>query len=118
MTASPPPAPEGGTTAETLEQMQARHRKELKDLQGRITNKKKNATKKTRKFVNDECAEMERQLRERQEQEVRRLLGQDEDEAQEDGVDGVNGVDGPIPDQKQEEEISSKLSATHLSSSQ
>ncbi|UKZ48704.1 hypothetical protein TrVGV298_002932 [Trichoderma virens] len=35
--------------AETLEQMQARHRRELKDLQGRITSKKRNATKKTRK---------------------------------------------------------------------
>ncbi|RSL66939.1 hypothetical protein CEP54_003518 [Fusarium duplospermum] len=50
---------------ETLEQIQARHRRELKDLQGRITGKKKNATKKTRKGVNDECAEMERNLREK-----------------------------------------------------
>ncbi|UPL01255.1 hypothetical protein LCI18_012189 [Fusarium solani-melongenae] len=50
---------------ETLEQVQARHRRELKDLQGRITGKKKNATKKTRKGVNDECAEMERSLREK-----------------------------------------------------
>ncbi|EEU45140.1 uncharacterized protein NECHADRAFT_40750 [Fusarium vanettenii 77-13-4] len=50
---------------ETLEQVQARHRRELKDLQGRITGKKKNATKKTRKGVNDECAEMERTLREK-----------------------------------------------------
>jgi len=47
---------------ETLEQIQARHRKELNDLQSRITNKKKNATKKTRKGVNDECAELERLL--------------------------------------------------------
>ncbi|KUI74281.1 OTU domain-containing protein 2 [Cytospora mali] len=52
-----------GGTSETLEQMQARHRKEAKDLQGRMTNKKKNATKKTRKGVNDECAEMERKER-------------------------------------------------------
>ncbi|KAJ4308315.1 OTU protein [Fusarium piperis] len=51
--------------SETLEQVQARHRRELKDLQGRITGKKKNATKKTRKGVNDECAEMERSLREK-----------------------------------------------------
>ncbi|KAM0344683.1 hypothetical protein ACHAPU_007278 [Fusarium lateritium] len=51
---------------ETLEQVQARHRRDLKDLQGRITGKKKNATKKTRKGVNDECAELERQLREKQ----------------------------------------------------
>ncbi|GKT99769.1 otu protein 2 [Fusarium langsethiae] len=58
---------------ETLEQIQTRHRRELKDLQGRITGKKKNATKKTRKGVNDECAEMERQLRDKQAAEVAAL---------------------------------------------
>lgn len=70
--ASPPP--------ETLEQMQARHRKEARDLQGRITSKKKNATKKTRKGVNDECAEMERQMRGRQAEEARALEGEGEEE--------------------------------------
>lgn len=54
---------------ECLEEMQTRHRKEQKDLQARVTQKKKGATKKTRKGVNDECAELERQLKERQEQE-------------------------------------------------
>jgi OTU domain-containing protein 6 len=58
---------------ETLEQIQTRHRRELKDLQGRITGKKMNATKKTRKGVNDECAEMERQLREKQAAEIAAL---------------------------------------------
>ncbi|CEI67022.1 hypothetical protein FVEN_g9798 [Fusarium venenatum] len=58
---------------ETLEQIQTRHRRELKDLQGRITGKKKNATKKTRKGVNDECAEMERQLRDKQAAEIAAL---------------------------------------------
>jgi OTU domain-containing protein 6 len=62
--------------SETLDQLQARHRKEQKDLQGRITNKKKNATKKTRKGVNDECAELERQLKDRQEEEIRNLKGE------------------------------------------
>ncbi len=60
---------------ETLEQVQARHRKEKKDLQGRITNKKKNATKKNRKSVNDECAELERQTEERHQEELARLTG-------------------------------------------
>jgi OTU domain-containing protein 6 len=58
---------------ETLDQMQARHRRELKDLQGRITNKKKNATKKSRKGVNDECAEMERQVKEQQADQIASL---------------------------------------------
>ncbi|KAK7737912.1 OTU protein [Cytospora paraplurivora] len=92
------------TPSETLEQAQSRHRKEAKDLQGRITNKKKNATKKTRKGVNDECAEMERQMRDRHAEELRRISGEaggddddddnnetripdNEDDAPEDGVD-------------------------------
>jgi OTU domain-containing protein 6 len=79
--------------SESLEQMQARHRKEQRDLQGRITNKKKNATKKTRKGVNDECAELERELRERHEAELRQLLGGDDA--------GIEDEDGS---EKQEEE--------------
>ncbi|KAK1728716.1 hypothetical protein CaCOL14_005433 [Colletotrichum acutatum] len=61
--------------SETLEQMQSRHRKEQRDLVGRITSKKKNATKKTRKGVNDECAELERQLKAKHEEEVAGLSG-------------------------------------------
>ncbi|KAF5694671.1 OTU domain-containing protein [Fusarium globosum] len=63
---------------ETLEEIQTRHRRELKNLQGRITGKKKNATKKTRKGVNDECAEMERQLREKQATEIAALNNSDD----------------------------------------
>ncbi|KAL2128878.1 hypothetical protein VTI74DRAFT_8521 [Chaetomium olivicolor] len=73
-------SPETLIMGESLEQAQARHRKEQRDLQSRITNKKKNATKKTRKFVNDECAELERQLKERQEEELRKLSGEADDE--------------------------------------
>ncbi|KAI1156424.1 OTU domain-containing protein 6B [Nemania diffusa] len=60
---------------ETPEAIQARHRKEQRDLQSRITSKKKNATKKTRKGVNDECATLERELKQRQEQELAALNG-------------------------------------------
>ncbi|CAI6342578.1 unnamed protein product [Periconia digitata] len=55
---------------ETLEALQARHRKEQRDLVSRITQKKKQATKKTRKGVNDECERLEREQKERQEQEL------------------------------------------------
>ncbi|RYP43034.1 hypothetical protein DL768_010119 [Monosporascus sp. mg162] len=75
---------------ETLETIQARHRKEQRDLQSRITNKKKNATKKTRKGVNDECAELERQLRERQERELAVFNGE-ADAMEDDGDDAVDG---------------------------
>ncbi|KAL5348776.1 OTU protein [Pseudogymnoascus australis] len=60
---------------DSLEEVQARHRKENKDLQGRITQKKKQATKKTRKGVNDECVELERRLKETQAAELSALRG-------------------------------------------
>ncbi|KAJ4306144.1 OTU protein [Collariella sp. IMI 366227] len=85
-------APEEVTAMEeTLDQMQARHRKEQRNLVSRVTNKKKNATKKTRRGVNEECAELERQLKERQEEEMRKFTtgGVDEDE----DVDGVEQED-------------------------
>jgi OTU domain-containing protein 6 len=91
------------TKMESLEEMQSRHRKEQKDLQSRITQKKKGATKKTRKGVNSECEELERQLKEKQEQELATLNGDavpDIDDVPELGVplnkepetNGVNGV--------------------------
>ncbi|KAF4448747.1 hypothetical protein F53441_7895 [Fusarium austroafricanum] len=95
---------------QTLEQIQARHRRELKDLQGRITGKKKNATKKTRKGVNDECAEMERQLREKQAAEIAALNpsednnneegGGEEEEEEEEG-----DAKSEVKDQREEDEL-------------
>jgi OTU domain-containing protein 6 len=55
---------------ETLEALQSRHRKEQRDLVSRITQKKKQASKKTRKSVNDECERLERELKERQAHEL------------------------------------------------
>jgi OTU domain-containing protein 6 len=90
---------------ETLDEMHSRHRKEQKDLQSRVTQKKKNASKKTRKGVNTECDELERQLKERQDQERVALNGEavpgaddvpDLDESVDEPVvpqsNGVNGV--------------------------
>src|ERR1700761_1940279 len=53
-----------------MEETLARHRKEKRDLQARITQKKKNATKKTRKGVNDECERLERELAEKHQAEL------------------------------------------------
>ncbi|OTA06183.1 OTU-like cysteine protease, putative [Trichoderma parareesei] len=83
--------------------MQARHRRELKDLQGRITNKKKNATKKTRKGVNDECAEMERQLREKQAAEVAALSGEAEEKGEEEDGEPEEGVQQQEDTQQQKD---------------
>ncbi|MCJ1352770.1 MAG: hypothetical protein MMC33_002754 [Icmadophila ericetorum] len=58
-----------------MEELPKRHRQEQRDLQSRITQKKRSATKKTRKFINDECTEMERQLKETQEKELAEVGG-------------------------------------------
>ena len=58
-----------------MEDLQKKHRQEQRDLQSRITNKKKNATKKTRKGVNDECDRLERELLDRQAGELASLTG-------------------------------------------
>ena len=58
-----------------MEIVQKRHRQEEKDLQARVMQKKKSASKKTRKGVNDECAELERQLKERQAVELSAIDG-------------------------------------------
>ncbi|KAL5116649.1 OTU protein [Pleosporales sp. CAS-2024a] len=76
---------------ETLETLQARHRKEQRDLVSRITQKKKQASKKTRKGVNDECERLERELKERQESELAALNGQVVDEETEDEEEAQDG---------------------------
>jgi len=58
-----------------MDELQAKHRKELKDLQAKITSKKKQATKKTRKGVNDECDRLEQETKERQAAEITALNG-------------------------------------------
>jgi OTU domain-containing protein 6 len=82
---------------ETLEQLQARHSKERKDLQARTTAKKKSASKKNRKGVNTECDELEISLRIKQEQELMVL-------------NGVPDVDD-VPDLEEEPESTGKDSA-------
>lgn len=74
-----------------MEDLQAKHQKEQRELQSRITQKKKNATKKTRKGVNDECDTIERELKERQKAEVAALDGNE---------DVASTIDGLTLDEK------------------
>lgn len=64
-----------------MDELTARHRKEQRDLQSRITQKKKQANKKTRKGVNDECDRLEAELKTKQEAEVTALDGDSETNA-------------------------------------
>lgn len=72
-----------------MDDIRQRHRKEAKDLQSKITQKKKAATKKTRKGVNDECDKLERDMKERHEAE----LGAIDSPALQDGHDPLDGDD-------------------------
>jgi OTU domain-containing protein 6 len=78
---------------ESREEMQSRHRKEKKDLESRVMQKKKGSSKKTRKGVNSECDELERQLQERQEQERATILGESAPD-----TDNVPELDEPTND--------------------
>jgi len=106
-----------------MEEMQKKHRQEQKDLQARVTQKKKSATKKTRKGVNDECAELERQLKDRHNNETL-SLAQDADPSQKDNqelqVNGqesstvqqpANGVEASIADLSISDKTDESISA-------
>ena len=78
-----------------MEELQKKHRQDQKDLQARITQKKKSATKKTRKGINDECAELEQQLKGKHKDEISSFV----QDADPDRVDGqgpmANGEEEP-----------------------
>ncbi|KAF2175708.1 cysteine proteinase [Zopfia rhizophila CBS 207.26] len=92
--------------SETPESLQSRHRKEQRDLVARITQKKKSATKKTRKGVHDECERLEQELKERQAQEIAVLNGnntenptlqpEQHDTRDEEEDDQANGVEKAV----------------------
>ncbi|TID26286.1 cysteine proteinase [Venturia nashicola] len=58
-----------------MDDILAKHRKEQRDLQSVITQKKKAASKKTRKGINEECTRLEQHLQSRQEEELAALNG-------------------------------------------
>ncbi|KAL6705049.1 OTU protein [Coniothyrium glycines] len=62
---------------ESLEALAARHRKEQRDLASQTTQKKKQASKKTRKAVNEECERLETALRQKHAHERQSLNGED-----------------------------------------
>lgn len=59
-----------------MEELQSKHRKEQRDLQSRVTQKKKQASKKTRKGVNEECDRLEAGLKQQQADEIATFNGE------------------------------------------
>jgi OTU domain-containing protein 6 len=72
-----------------IEELVKKHKVEQRDLQARITQKKKNATKKTRKGINDECQSLEREMHDRHAKElnVRAVVDEMQDIANEQELD-------------------------------
>ncbi|ODH52247.1 hypothetical protein GX48_01564 [Paracoccidioides brasiliensis] len=93
-----------------MEELQARHRKELRDLQGRITQIKKSATKKTRKGVNDQCDRLYHELLEKQRAEISALHGDMEPPTSDlDRLNLVNGAgDSEHPSENDKENSNSQ----------
>ncbi|PWW72403.1 cysteine proteinase [Tuber magnatum] len=88
-------------TETNREELLARHRKEVRELTARIIQKKKNATKKTRRGINSECESLEHELKERQSREIAAL----------DNPDGESTEASDVPGSKpqgQEREESTK----------
>ncbi|KAL9006531.1 MAG: hypothetical protein Q9188_000691 [Gyalolechia gomerana] len=79
-----------------MEELQKKHRQEQRDLQARITQKKKSATKKTRKGVNDECAELERQLKETQNLEISDITGESQNHGHPPDINDISNEGEPI----------------------
>lgn len=77
-----------------MDDLLAKHRKEARELQAKITQKKKSATKKTRKGVNDECERLQTELSERHHAEIAQLNGEP-DQSVTDSLDDMN-LDGAI----------------------
>jgi OTU domain-containing protein 6 len=101
-----------------MEDLLARHRKEKKDLQGKITQKKKSASKKTRKGVNDECDSLEQALQERQAEEIAALKG-DTNAQDPTQVEESSDEDQPLTkeiDDRSESQLTTSLDVLSVSS--
>lgn len=106
-----------------MDELLARHRKELRDLQSVITSKKKQASKKTRKSVNTECETLERELKEKHEREVAELNGGapangDSEEVEEDDVLAqiVQATESKSTDQDTPEKLADDVSELSVGS--
>lgn len=102
-----------------MEEVLARHKKEQRDLQGKITQKKKAATKKTRKGVNDECAALEAKLKEQQAHELAALQGDSvADDAEQQVVDEEQTQVQAEGSKKSSEDIESSVQKLAISDSE
>ena len=96
-----------------MEEIKGKQRQEQKDLQSRITQKKKTATKKTRKGIIDECAELERQLKERHAAEIAAFHSENVPEMRDYEI--VSNGDDEAVDMDKSQDISESMDAISIS---
>ncbi|KAL8815971.1 MAG: hypothetical protein Q9223_004951 [Gallowayella weberi] len=101
-----------------MEQLQAKHRQEHRDLQARVTQRKKSATKKTRKGINDECTKLESQLKERQDLELAQLTGQTGSDTGPPDTNPPSNEDEPAQEKMNGDEIEDRLQSLGMPPSQ
>lgn len=98
-----------------MEELQKKHRQEQKDLQSRLTQKKRSATKKTRKGISDECAQLERRLKDRHDAEIASLNSHDPLEVGDPNTIPVSDNDDPAA-LEPSKDISELMNAMSVSS--
>ena len=98
-----------------MEELQNKHRQDQKDLQSRLTQKKRSATKKTRKGISDECAQLERRLKERHDAEIASLKSHDPLELGDRNTIPVSDDDDPAALERLKD-ISESMNAMSVSS--
>jgi OTU domain-containing protein 6 len=96
-----------------MDELRSRQKKEQRDLQARVTQKKKAATKKTRKGVNEECAQLEADLARRHGEEVTALDGNNESsQSDSDGAsEGLKVENGQIEATLEKKDASDDLAS-------
>jgi OTU domain-containing protein 6 len=105
-----------------MEELLQKQRKEQRDLIAKTTQKKKSASKKTRKGINEECDRLEKELKERHAQEVLELQGnapQPGDDVVADDLE--DEAEEKLPDeskQANEDDIAEDVAALDLDSAQ
>ena len=99
-----------------MEELQKKHRQEQRDLQSRLTQKKRSATKKTRKGISDECAQLEKQLKDRHDAEIASLKPNDPFEVGDPNPISISDDDDPAALERSKD-ISESMNAMSVSSS-
>ncbi|KAJ6260350.1 hypothetical protein Dda_4576 [Drechslerella dactyloides] len=92
-----------------MDDLLAAHRKQLRDLQSVITQKKKQATKKSRRGINDDCDRLERELKAKQNAEITALQNELDPSITEDNLEAARLGETENKTKATDDELASQL---------